>query len=89
VRIEAKALLTLETSTGTPMLRHFADPIEWVRKHFTRTPMLKAWLGVHRRHHPDAGDYPRGGKDDNIYSYHTDLRAKHTRARRYTREGGR
>lgn len=41
------------------------------------------WLGLHRCKHPDAGDYPR--KDGQIFTYHTQLRAQHSRQRRYRR----
>jgi hypothetical protein len=89
VRIEAKELQhMLDTSGDKPVLEPIGDLSEWMRKHFAQTPMLQPWLAVHRRKHPDADDYPRG-QDGNIYSYHTKLRADHTRARRYDRESSR
>lgn len=86
VRIEAKALLVLDTSGEKSALNPVADLSAWVRSRHQATPSLQRWLAVHRHKHPDADDYPRG-PDGNIYSYHTKLRADHTRARRY--EGGR
>lgn len=88
VRIETKALLLLDTSGESPSLSPIADPLQWVHKHYEPTPMLQQWLAIHRRHHPEAADYPRG-QDDNIYTYHTQLRADHSRKRRFTQGTGR
>jgi CRISPR-associated protein (TIGR03986 family) len=87
VRIEAKALLLLDGLSDKPALRPVNDLPGWMRQYFTKTPMLQQWLTIHRHKHPDAADYPRG-QDGNIYSYHTKLRAEHSRARRYNHEGG-
>lgn len=82
ISIEAKALLFLDTSGDKPALAPLDDLSGWIHQHFEKTPMLERWLAIHRRKHPDAADYPRG-QDGNIYSYHTKLRADHSRARRY------
>jgi hypothetical protein len=88
VRIEAKSLLFLTSSTGVPAMDAVLDIPEWMKHHFLAPPSLKSWLAVHRRNHPDAGDYPVGA-DGQVYTYHTKLRADHTRARRYDREPSR
>jgi hypothetical protein len=82
VRIEAKALLLLDVSSDKATVDLVPDVSAWMRSHYLPTPTQQAWLAVHRRNHPEAADYPRG-QDGNIYSYHTKLRADHTRARRY------
>lgn len=87
VRIEAKELLVLDTQGETPKLKPVPDISPWIRDHYQATPQLASWLAIHRHKHPDASDYPRGN-DGNIYSFHTDLRAQHTRARRYERRTG-
>ncbi len=88
VRIEAKALLFLELATDGPQLRAEQDIVAWVRQHYQTTEMQEAWLDIHRCKHPDAGDYPKA-KDkkgnENIYTFHTNLRAEHSRQRRYKR----
>lgn len=88
IRIEAKALLLRDSLSDKPALDPVDDLSEWMDRHFEKTPMLERWLAIHRRKHPDAADYPRG-QDGNIYSYHTKLRADHTRKRRYNHEGER
>jgi hypothetical protein len=86
VRIEAKSLLLLEAANVEPALTAVPDVAAWVREHHGLTPMLQQWLDVHRHKHPDAADYPRR-KDkfdkENIYTYHTWLRAEHSKLRRY------
>ncbi len=84
VRIEAKELLLLDTSDDKPGLDAVPDLLDWVRQRHRPTPALKAWLAIHRHKHPDAADYPRGA-DGQIYSFHTKLRAEHSRERRYDR----
>lgn len=89
VQIEAKALLFLECK---PALRSETDILGWVRRHHQQTATQAAWLGAHRHKHPDAADYPRVKDRDgneNIYTFHTALRAEHTRARRYRNGGSR
>jgi CRISPR-associated protein (TIGR03986 family) len=90
VRIEAKALLWLDASTATPTLAAQADMTGWVRDNYEKAPSQDEWLAIHRRKHPDAADYPRSqyrvGKE-NIYTHHTTLRAEHSRARRYPKDG--
>lgn len=91
VRIEAKALLLLDGLSDKPALRPVDDLPGWMRQHFTKTPMLQQWLAIHRHKHPDAADYPKEKDRDgqeNIYTYHTKLRADHSRARRYNHDGG-
>ncbi len=89
VRIEAKALLFLEPATDGPQLRAEQDIVTWVRQHYQTTEVQAAWLDIHRCKHPDAGDYPKA-KDkkgnENIYTFHTNLRAEHSRQRRYKKE---
>ena len=86
VRIEAKKLLFLELANDRPQLRAEQDIVTWVRQHYQTTEMQAAWLDIHRHKHPDAADYPRArDKDGNehIYTWHTKLRAEHSRLRRY------
>jgi CRISPR-associated protein (TIGR03986 family) len=86
VRIEAKALLWLAAATERPTLTPEADLSGWVRENHAKTASQDEWLAIHRRRHPDAADYPRlRDRDDNenIYTFHTTLRAEHSRARRY------
>jgi len=85
MHIGAKALLLLDVVEGRPTLNAEADIARCVKKNHVRTVTQDAWLAVHRHKHPDAADYPR--KDGQIYTFHTSLRAEHTRARRYRREG--
>ncbi len=88
VRIEAKGLLFLEFVNNGPQLRAEQDIVAWVRQHYQTTEMQAAWLDIHRCKHPDAGDYPKA-KDkkgnENIYTFHTNLRAEHSRQRRYNK----
>jgi len=89
VRIEAKALLFLELATDGPQLRAEPDIVAWVRRDYRKTEMQAAWLDIHRCKHPDAADYPRERDRDgneHIYTFHTNLRAKHSRLRRYKKE---
>jgi CRISPR-associated protein (TIGR03986 family) len=85
MRIEAKALMMLDTSGDKPTLNQVDDMSHWVSENLYPMPMQNSWLAIHRRNHPDAGDYPRGA-DGNVYSYHTHLRGEHTRKRRYWHE---
>jgi hypothetical protein len=86
VRIEAKALLWLDVVAEGPTLTPEADLAGWVRENHVKTASQDEWIAIHRRKHPDAEDYPRlrdrDGKE-NIYTFHTTLRAEHSRARRY------
>jgi CRISPR-associated protein (TIGR03986 family) len=91
VRIEAKALLLLDIVDSKPVLRNAGNVITWTKSHYTSSPMQEEWLAIHRHKHPDAQDYQRHKDRDgneNIYTFHTNLRAKHSHARRY-RKGGR
>jgi hypothetical protein len=56
-----------------------------VMKHHAKTVTQKEWLDIHCHRHRDAVDYPRGHRDgnENIYMFHTTLRAEHSRDRRY------
>jgi CRISPR-associated protein (TIGR03986 family) len=88
VRIEAKQLLLLNQASETPTLNSEPDVAAWVKTHHQKTSTQDEWLAIHRRNHPNAGDYPRA-KDregnETIYTYHTRLRAEHSRNRRYKR----
>jgi hypothetical protein len=86
VRIEAKALLWVQEANGKPSLRPEPDPVAWLKEHFQKTQTQEEWLAVHRHKHPDAADYPRERDrqgNRNIYTFHTKLRAEHSRMRRY------
>jgi CRISPR-associated protein (TIGR03986 family) len=86
VRIEAKQLLLLDETCEAPTLKPEANLVVWVKKNYQKTSTQDEWLAIHRRNHPDAADYPRA-KDregnENIYTFHTRLRAEHSRNRRY------
>ncbi len=81
MRIEAKELFWLNTDGDEPTLETGPDLGKWVKEHYQATTMEKAWLDVHRHKHPDATDYPK--EKGQIYTYHTNLRANHSRQRRY------
>ncbi len=83
VRIEARELLLLKTVDQQPELSPVADLPSWLREHWTSPPLLSTWLDIHRCRHPDAAGYPRASNGE-IYTYHTTLRAQHSRARRYS-----
>jgi len=83
VRIEARALLWLDTADDPLGLQPETNLLAWVRDHHQMSPMQKQWLGVHRHEHPDAHDYPTG-KGSKVYNYHSALRAAHSRSRRYS-----
>lgn len=84
VHIEARQILFLDEAGDAPALTPEDDLAAWVTNHHQETAMQAEWLAIHRRNHPDAADYPR--KDGEIYSFHTWLRARHARARRYRNE---
>jgi hypothetical protein len=87
VRIEAKQLLWLDASGEAPALKPETDLATWVAKNHLKTTTQDDWLAIHRRNHPSAADYPRDRDgNENIYTFHTSLRAEHSRARRYRRE---
>ncbi|HWP01833.1 MAG TPA: hypothetical protein VNL96_00105 [Gemmatimonadaceae bacterium] len=91
VRIEAKSLLLIDAS-DQPTLRPESDVLSWVQRNYEATVTQSEWLAAHRHKHPDAADYPRERDRDgneNIYTFHTTLRAEHTRLRRYRREQNR
>lgn len=86
VRIEAKALMLLDTAEDRPTLKRTEAGLDkWVQRNHVQSAMQKEWLDVHRHKHPDAADYPR--KDGEIYTFHTSLRAEHSHERRYRKEG--
>lgn len=87
VRIEAKSLLLLDEVSDTPTLKPEADLNAWVKHNHQKTATQDEWLAIHRRNHPNAADYPR--KDGEIYTFHTNLRAEHSRNRRYRKDGAR
>lgn len=88
VNIEAKALLWLEADGESPSLRAEDDLDGWVKGEYKSAPMQGEWLAIHRREHPDAGDYPKPpesrGKDPTL-DHHTRLRGEHSGLRRYKR----
>jgi CRISPR-associated protein (TIGR03986 family) len=86
IRIEAKELYLLKNGSDRLMLEKQPDLGVWFQQNFHNPPLLKQWLDVHRCKHPDAKDYPRSPEDGQIYTFHTNLRAEHTRLRRY--DGG-
>lgn len=86
VCIEAKALFLLDEAGDSPTLKPETDLNAWVRNNHQKTATQDEWLAIHRRNHPNAADYPR--KDGQIYTFHTSLRAEHSRNRRY-KNGGR
>ncbi|MFO0548141.1 MAG: TIGR03986 family CRISPR-associated RAMP protein [Polyangiaceae bacterium] len=86
VRIEAKQLLLLDEAGEAPTLKPEADLAAWVTKNHQKTASQADWLAIHCRNHPDGADYPRARDRDgneNIYTFHTNLRAEHSRHRRY------
>jgi hypothetical protein len=89
VRIEAKQLLLLDEENEAPTLKPEADLAAWVTNNHQKTSTQDEWLvihGIHDPKHQNAADYPlardREGHE-NIYTYHTNLRAEHSRKRRY------
>lgn len=94
VNVEARALLLLADIGGTPTLKPEADLDGWVKKNHQKSATQDEWLAIHRRNHPNAADYPRPQQADrngerNIYTFHTTLRAEHSRNRRYKNGGTR
>lgn len=88
VRIEARQLLLLDEAEAKPTMKPESDLVEWVTKHHQKTQTGGDWLEIHCREHPSAADYPRARDRDgneNIFTFHTNLRAQHSRARRYKR----
>lgn len=88
VRIEAKALLFIDEVNDDVSLKQVTDVLAWVKKNHDRelAVMQDEWLAIHRHKHPYAADYPTKADRDgneNIYTFHTSLRAEHSRARRY------
>jgi hypothetical protein len=88
VHIEAKQLLLLDQASEAPSLTPVDDLAGWVTKNHERTSTQEDWLAIHRRNHPAAADYPRPAHADrngnrHIYTFHTTLRAEHSRNRRY------
>lgn len=88
VRIEAKQLLVLDEAGETPTLNPEAELAARVTRNHQKTSTQDEWLAIHRRNHPNAADYPRPTQADkngerHIYSFHTALRAEHSRNRRY------
>lgn len=90
VRIKAKSLLFLDDESVTPTLKPEADLNTWVKINYQETATQDEWLAIHRRNHPNAADYPRERDRDgneNIYTFHTNRRAEHSRNRRYKKDG--
>ncbi|MFT4099645.1 MAG: TIGR03986 family CRISPR-associated RAMP protein [Burkholderiaceae bacterium] len=92
VRIEAKALLLIDDDGATPTLKLEADLGGWVKTSHQKTATQDKWLAIHRCNHPNAADYPRAPDrygNENIYTFHTSLRAEHSRSRRHRKDGPR
>ncbi len=87
VRIEAKALLLLGSTNSKTVLQDQGDLITWTKNYYASYPMRQEWLNIHRHKHPDARDYPRDG-NGNIYAFHSHIRARHSRSRRYRNHKG-
>lgn len=87
VRIESKTLLLLDEAEDAPTLRPEANLADWVKAYHKKTDKQGEWLAIHRRNHPNARDYRDGQK--HIYTFHTRLRAEHSRNRRYRTGGAR
>ncbi len=83
VRVEAKELYLLSDSSG-PKLEREADVEGLIRRHFQAPPSTQAWLDVHRHKHPFATHYQ--STKGEIYTFHTELRAEHSRLRRHDGE---
>ncbi|MFN8410221.1 MAG: RAMP superfamily CRISPR-associated protein [Flavobacteriales bacterium] len=86
VRMQAKQLLVLDAAGEMPKLNAQADLLAWAKAHYRTTPMQQEWLAIHRCKHPDAADYPRAADrsgEQNIFTFHTNLRTEHSRLRRY------
>lgn len=92
VRIDAKSLLFLDEFGDTPTLKPEANLDAWVKINHQKTATQAEWLAIHCRNHPNAADYPRERDRDgneNIYTFHTNRRAEHSRNRRYKKDGTR
>ncbi|MHB1557273.1 MAG: hypothetical protein ACYC61_07320 [Isosphaeraceae bacterium] len=92
VRIEARSLFFLDEASHSPELKPETDLNAWVKRNHQKTSTQDEWLAIHRRNHRNAADYPRARDRDgneNIYTYHTTLRAEHSRNRRYKKDGSR
>ncbi|MGE0757963.1 MAG: hypothetical protein AB7O38_13120 [Pirellulaceae bacterium] len=87
VRIEAKALHILDEASDIPSLKPACDLMALVRNNHRKSATQDEWLAIHRRNHPNAAHYPE--KDGQIYTFHTGLRAEHSRNRRYKKDGTR
>jgi hypothetical protein len=85
VQLEAKALLFIHESATHPELSSQNNILDWVTKNYQPTSTQNEWLAVHRHKNPDAGDYPKMSRNgvENIFTYHSNLRAKHSSMRRY------
>lgn len=92
VRIEARSLFFLDEASNSPELKPEADLNAWVKRNHQKTSTQDEWLAIHRRNHRNAADYPRAPDRDgneNIFTYHTTLRAEHSRNRRYKKDDSR
>jgi hypothetical protein len=86
VRISVKAVRVLRAPTddarATPTLVTWDGQWPGGQHPAYNGELVRTWLDLRRRDHPDAGDYPKG-PDGKIYTYHTKLRAAHAQKRRY------
>ncbi len=86
VQIQAKEMYFLE---GDPLTLQEQEPARWFREHqgLLAVKALGRWFKIHQCNHPEAGDYPTLTKNGPVYEYHSELRAQHSRRRRFRREG--
>ena len=89
VSIEARELYFVDFGREKASLQREANIAQWFQDNWRRerSPVLEKWLDVHQRKHPEARDYPRHPKDNKIHTFHTRLRADHSRLRRQRKNG--
>lgn len=86
VRIEAKELHFLEHDANGNSTLKPESVSAWFGNHvkLQSFPVLTEWLNVHQHKHQQGQDYERDPDDNEIFTVHTKLRAKHsTKQRRY------
>ena len=86
VCIEAKELHFLKNDVvKPPTLEKESELGKWFEHHSKSAtfPLLSEWLNVHQQKHPAGKDYQRKTPNGPIYEVHTELRANHSRDRRY------
>lgn len=85
VRIEAKELHFLEHDANGNSTLKPESVSAWFGNHvkLQSFPVLTEWLNVHQHKHQQGQDYERDPDDNEIFTVHTKLRAKHSKQRRY------